>query len=773
MPDFLFRLLRRDPLFFFAWAALGGIVVALAGAPIPFWLAIALSLAAFLPCLLRGWSALALAGIALLFCGWTNHRKCDPETLKTLWSATEAMAAELEGTVMKRSEADRGRHRFIVRVRRLRIEGGPDLREPLICQVSGPLPRMRLGERIRATGMLKGLSPPRNPAERDRRGYAQAANQPAAELTVASPQRLWSDGVAWQGRFLEFAEGARDRLSRTILHGLPADSEEAALLNGMVLGVTADISPESEEAFRRSGGMHLFSVSGLHVGIFGSVAWLILKTLGVSRRPAIGLIVLLGGAYALVTGLQAPAVRAAIMLGVFLGGFVLRRQPRVLNSAGLAALVILAFDPHQAFSIGFQLSFAVLVAIGLLDGPLRSLTRRWLAPDPFLPASLVPPWRRRVQAGGQYFADIVTVSAAAFVGSGFLLWWYFGTVTPAGLIANCALIPLSWLVMALATLSMLAGTCGLGPLSIACNRVNLPLVGLAKQAASLFAALPGGHFELTPASDLLGRTEQNLAEMVIFDSGLGCGPQALRTGAGSERGVWLIDSGDEPGYQRAVRPWLLRHAGDHLEGLFLTHADRAHTDGYGKLKRDFSIRRTLTGVGFELPEPTGRWPEASCETVAAGNRWNLAAQTGIEVVFPPQDLPSQSRADDECLVLLISLGPWRILSMADSGFKTEKWILQHRPDLRADVLVMGRHGSDFCGLPEFLDGIAPRVVVANSAPFAVSETAKEATRTQLQKAGIAFFDQEKTGAVEIWRKQENLVLRSFVDGTTVEIGPGS
>jgi hypothetical protein len=24
MPDFLFRLLRRDPLFFFAWAALGG-----------------------------------------------------------------------------------------------------------------------------------------------------------------------------------------------------------------------------------------------------------------------------------------------------------------------------------------------------------------------------------------------------------------------------------------------------------------------------------------------------------------------------------------------------------------------------------------------------------------------------------------------------------------------------------------------------------------------------------------------------------------------------
>ncbi len=767
MPDLLSRILRRDPLFFFAWAALAGIVVAFAGVPVPLGVVFGASGVLLLAAWIRGWSALGVIGVAVLFFGWADYRRCDAEIVAKLWSYQEAQLAELEGTVVETlDEAERGVSAVTVKVRRLSLADGTEIREGVRCKVTGPLPAVHLGERVRAKGMLKGLSPPRNPAERGRRGYARTANQAVAELQVVSKQRLRRDGVEWQGRVLEFAEAARESLSRTISNGLPVESEEVALLKAMVLGVTADISPESEEAFRRSGGMHIFSVSGLHVGIFGSVAWLILRAVGISRRPAIAVIVVLGGAYALVTGLQSPAVRAAIMLGVFLGGFVIRRQPRLLNSAGLAAVVILAFDPHQAFSIGFQLSFAVLVAIGLLDGPMRAMTRRWLSPDPFIPSAMVPGWRRRVQAGAQYFADIVTVSVAAFAGSGLLLWWYFGTVTPAGLIANCALIPLSWFVMALATLSMLSGACGLGLLSIVCNRINLPMVALVKQAAGLFAALPGGHFEVAPASELWAAPDERVAEMVVFDSGLGCGPQVVRPAGNDGDGVWMIDCGDEAGYARTVRPWLRRHARRGLEGLILTHADKAHVGGAGRLLGDLAIRRRFAGGGFELQDGTG------AELVRAGTRWQAGPETSIEVVFPPEGLPAQSRSDDECVVLLISLGPWRVLSMADSGFKTEKWILQHRPDLRADVVVMGRHGSDFCGLPEFFRGVAPRAVIATSSMFPAIEAIPEVMRNELRKAGIALFDQERTGAVEIWREEHSLVLRGFLDEFVLRIDPG-
>jgi len=138
------------------------------------------------------------------------------------------------------------------------MRGGEPVRAPLRMDVWGPLPAARLGDRIRASGTLTPLPPPRNPEERSRRGYAQAANGIVAELKVASPFRFELTGVDWWGRMFEWAGQARDALSRTISRGLPANAEEVALLNAMVLGVTEEVSPESTDAFLRSGGMHIF-----------------------------------------------------------------------------------------------------------------------------------------------------------------------------------------------------------------------------------------------------------------------------------------------------------------------------------------------------------------------------------------------------------------------------------------------------------------------------------------------------------------------------------
>jgi competence protein ComEC len=770
MLPLLSRLLKRDPLFFVAWAALGGICLASGGMVLSLAAGVPIAIVMFAGGIRWRWPWLCVLSAGVLFLSWTNFRRTDASVLAELWSHDESRTAEVEGTVMAAPQGLGDRSRVTMRVRRIKPASSATIVEPLLIDVLGPLPASRLGDRIRASGMLTPLAPPRNPEERSNRGYAKASSGVVAELKVASRFRFHVIGVDWGVRPLEWAGQAREALSRTISRGLPAESEEVALLNGMVLGVTGDISPESTEAFQRSGGMHIFSVSGLHVGIFGTVAWLILRLIGVSRRPAIAVILVLGGAYAFVTGLQAPAVRAAIMLGVFLGGFVIRRQPRVLNSAGIAALGILAFDPAQAFGIGFQLSFAVMVAIGVLGEKMHAISQRCLAPDPFLPVSLVPEWRRQVHRFGQYFAGIVCLSAAAFVGSWLLLWWYFGTVTPAGLVANCGLIPLSWGVMALATLSMLLKLCALGGLSVIVNRMNFWAVSVLKQTAALFAALPGGHFELSPLSDYMKAAEHPLPEVVVFDAGYACGPQVVRAEDEGRSRFWMIDCGDHPGYLRGVRPWLRRRAGREIDGLVLTHAEKAHTGAYSWLRKDFEVRRTIVSA---LPDPPGSarpW-KPFAEAVSAGNQWRLGPETGIEVLFPPPGFPPQSRVDDQCLVLLISIGPWRILSMADSGFSTEKWLLQNRPGLTADVLVMGRHGSDYCGLPEFVRSGGPRAVVATSAEFPEGEEIPDAFRKELAQAGIELFDQGRCGAVEMWREGgRRLVLRGFVDGKVMRLG---
>lgn len=45
-------------------------------------------------------------------------------------------------------------------------------------------------------------------------------------------------------------------------------AQEAVILRGMLLGDTDGIDPQLYDEFQRTGIVHLFSVSGLHVGFY-------------------------------------------------------------------------------------------------------------------------------------------------------------------------------------------------------------------------------------------------------------------------------------------------------------------------------------------------------------------------------------------------------------------------------------------------------------------------------------------------------------------------
>ena len=54
------------------------------------------------------------------------------------------------------------------------------------------------------------------------------------------------------------------------------------------------------------------------------------------------------------------------MGAILLGGFFVEREVLLINSVAAAAFLILCYDTNQLFSTGFQLSFAVVLAIILL-----------------------------------------------------------------------------------------------------------------------------------------------------------------------------------------------------------------------------------------------------------------------------------------------------------------------------------------------------------------------------------------------------------------------
>src|SRR6202040_897177 len=129
--------------------------------------------------------------------------------------------------------------------------------------------------------------------------------------------------------------------------------------------------------------------------VVARLLWILATVARVPRKWATTLIIPALLFYAAVTGLHTSSVRAAVMSAVLLAGFLVERKAFALNNLAAAAIMILSWNTHEVFSVGFQLSFSVVAAIVLLAEPSYRFLRRRFEGDPFLPRKLFG-MRRRI-----------------------------------------------------------------------------------------------------------------------------------------------------------------------------------------------------------------------------------------------------------------------------------------------------------------------------------------------------------------------------------------
>lgn len=135
------------------------------------------------------------------------------------------------------------------------------------------------------------------------------------------------------------------------------------------------------------------------------------------------------------------------MLTVIIVGWSVRRSSNLLNSLAASGFVILIWEPSQLFQASFQLSFFVVLSIALLLPRFESLRQRLLQTDPFLPDELRPRWQRWLDWPVRAVTTSLATSLAAWFGSLPLIAYYFHLFTPASLLANLVVVPLSSLAL--------------------------------------------------------------------------------------------------------------------------------------------------------------------------------------------------------------------------------------------------------------------------------------------------------------------------------------
>lgn len=172
-------------------------------------------------------------------------------------------------------------------------------------------------------------------------------------------------------RLLELRRGMLAALGRYL------PGEEGRLLGGMLLGETASLSQKTLSNFKVCGVSHLLAVSGLHTSLWSMLVFRALRLLKAGRRLsaacAMGFVLFFMG----LTGFSPSVMRAGIMMLLYLGGFLLRREPDSLNSLGFAALLLLFANPFAAADLGMLLSFSATAGILLLQKPFARSLGRW------------------------------------------------------------------------------------------------------------------------------------------------------------------------------------------------------------------------------------------------------------------------------------------------------------------------------------------------------------------------------------------------------------
>lgn len=693
-------------------------------------------------------------GLAWSLCGavtissftWRNHHR--DQTERAMLAAGEVIA---EGRVRQDGMgAGNGWASGVV------LTTGPHRGARVWWRGAGEIPVA--GAIVRARGRFQPLPQPRNPGEFDKAQYL--LRQGVAAVFQANRDRNQVSTGSWA----ELGARIRHGFRTAITAGLDQESAAAMTIRAVVIGEYPQDGDELVAAFRHSGTLHIFSVSGMHVAMVASIAWLLLRRAGVPRRSAVAVLLALVFGYTWITGSSPPAVRSAWMAAVFLGAFVWRRRPDLLNSLGLVLFVAVLWDGNLLFQPGVQLSYGVVAAIALGTG----WTCRWFAwmarPEPYLPMEMRSTWQQRWLDLRTRIAQGLAVSTTAFIGSAPLTAWHFGLLAPISVVATLLLVPLVYVLLGAALLA--AAVYPVAPKAAAwLNHGNAWIANACNSTASNLAALPGSHFNL----------RQNREPMlIVYDLDYGAGAAVFTAGG---TGATLLDCGDRYSFKSRLAP-SLRRLGITPDSVVLSHPDGLHLGGASQVWLAFPIRQAVLPVKRSLSKTYQAWchdaPAAGIRVWQAGDvaLLPLADDAELEILHVPEQSQFTRVADDRVMVCRLHWRGWRILFTSDAGTSIESALLASGRDLAADVIVAGRHRRDLSLGDVFIDRVGPRAIIAANDAYPPEERLDPQQAAYWKTLGIRVFDQAQTGGVTLRPNPDgNLMIEGFADGSSLHLKP--
>lgn len=621
-------------------------------------------------------------------------------------------------------------------------------------------PHLRYGDTLRLSGRLEQPQPI---GDFDYAAWLESQGI-AAVLWAQESEAVSIGGGSPPAAALHRLRGA---LASALQRAIP--SPQSGLAQALFLGIRAELPRPVSESFRTAGMSHLLAISGLHVGIVMALTLAAAQALmGRDHPAAIAVTAAVLWAYAFLSGLDPPVVRAAIMGSLVLGQGLTGRGIRAPTALLLAAALMTLAQPAILASLSFQLSFTAMAGVILALPLIAALTAALAAPlsasgaaaarwtqyglalliasavisttttlatlplvalhfgaiplmsvpatilaMPALPASLL---------GAAATALVGLLSAPLAVVLGTLTWAPLAWLIRVADAMPPALLPAGWLTPAVAA-ACYAGIAAL-VMTASSRRLRRAVSTLRRRRAWRPGALPALLAGAAPVLLITGllltgqlaatRPDGNL-HLYLLDIGQG---DAILIVTPDGRQL-LVDGGPDAAATLAALSPLLPPGDRTLEIVAATHLDSDHVGGLvGVLDRYRAGIVLQSAAATPESDLYPQW-QAVLEhrrhpvaAVRAGHRVLLDDGVALDILHPPANgLPPgvAPNSNNASLVLRLTYGQVSFLLTGDIELDAERYLLAAAgPQLPSDMLKVAHHGSKTSTSPAFLRRVAPR-----------------------------------------------------------------
>lgn len=531
-------------------------------------------------------------------------------------------------------------------------------------------------------------------------------------------------------------------------------------------------SPELWLALQSSGLSHLISISGMHIAlVFG---WVLLAKPVLQFLPipqiwrerllwSLALTAAIG--YCILAGFAIPTWRALVAIVVItLLRMLLRRTSGWRFSLVFTCMMLVCW-PTLMLSVSFWLSVSAVALLffmqwrfakpqSWLDRFRQFVLFQWLFTLMLLPVSLL--FFHGIAPLG-FLCNLLFVPWISVLGiPALLLVFVLQLLWPLPLehlwlLVDWVFRPLIWLFNHLAIADHWWSLPEPSTPALLFMLVAMIIYGLGRSRMTRSLAL------MLSLASVLQWQQPSVNTLHVVDVGQGTA-LVLQQG----RRALIYDVGPRYGDYSATKSHLLpylRYLGiQQLDYLILSHNDSDHTGDWRLLQQAYSeltVVTDISGVGEKLDcqQLPHYWGAFKLQVLWSQQRATSNLQGNAE--------EEQPKNHDSCVVLLTSYTnkqQWQVLLTGDADIAAEREILARYPDLRAEVLLLGHHGSKTSSDLAFLQALQVKTAL-NSAGFdnPYSHPATD-VKARLQLLNIPLFNTAELGAIRMQFTDERLIF---------------